>query len=750
MVSSPARYGIAIGLFVLLVVAFGPAAMAAVVAPDLAAELARRAPEDEIAVIVSLSDRVDPRPYRKKDRRRRDTELVRALKAKSAATQGPHRTYLRGQGARRLRELWAINGMAATLKVGAIRRLATRPGIAGIRLDSALQAPATGAVGAAAPEWNLNLVNAPNLWSLGHTGIGVVVANMDTGVDADHPDLTTRWRGGGNSWYDPHGQHAMPHDSSGHGTQTMAIMVGGGAGGSAIGMAPDARWIAVKLYDDTGWASYSDIHLAFQWLLDPDGDPNTLDAPDVVNASWGLAGSAGICDTEFGADIEALENAGIALVFAAGNDGPAPQTSLSPANNPRAFSTGAVDAALTVADFSSRGASACDGGIFPKLVAPGVGIRTADLSFGGLALYAAATGTSYAAPHVAGAMALLAGAFPAATFVEIEAALTLGARDLGMAGADNGYGHGLVDVAAAYNLLLAGTGSPPIIVSTPPTGATEGVPYGYDVVARDDDGDVLSYALDTAPTGMSIDAGTGAIAWLPDSAQLGTHAVVVRVTDARGLSATQSFGLVVAAANTAPVAMNDAYVMIAGTTLDVAAAGVLANDVDAEGDALSTVMRRRPAYGSLSLNRDGSFSYTANAGFVGYDHFTYRASDGAHLSRIAFVTIRVKANKAPVARNDSVAVAAWPVGAATYAANRIAVLANDSDRENQLDPAGIRITTAPGRGGTVQANPDGTVGYTPRQGFAGSERFSYQVSDRSGAVSNIATVTVTSVMEPAI
>lgn len=263
----------------------GADAQAAMITPDLVAELAASAPYEEIAVIVSLSDRVNPRLYELTDRSQRDTRLVKALKEKAATTQATHRVFLQNNGARRLRELWVINGIAVTARASVIRQLASRPGIERISLDSTLKAPVTTIGSAASPEWNLNMVHAPELWALGHSGAGVVVANMDTGVDANHPDLSTRWRGGDNSWYDPHGEHALPHDSSGHGTQTMAIMVGGSAGGTAIGMAPDANWVAVKLYNDAGYANYSSIHLAFQWLLDPDGDLDTVDAPDVVNAS---------------------------------------------------------------------------------------------------------------------------------------------------------------------------------------------------------------------------------------------------------------------------------------------------------------------------------------------------------------------------------------------------------------------------------------------------------------------------------
>ncbi len=721
---------------------FSAISQAAVIAPDLAAELALRAPQDELAVIVSLSDKVDSRLFKLADRSKRNTKLVKALRDKAVATQAVHRVFLQNQGATRLRELWVINGLAVTSNASTIRKLAARPGIESIRLDSTLQAPVTTTGSTAPPEWNLNMVHTPELWALGYNGAGVVVANMDTGVDYVHPDLGAQWRGGSNSWNDPHGEHPTPHDSNGHGTQTMSIMVGGATGGTAIGMAPAARWIAAKLYNDAGMASYSDIHLAFQWLLDPDGDLGTVDAPDVVNASWGLKGTAGQCISEFSADIDALKTAGIAVAFAAGNDGPAPLTSLSPANNTPAFAAGAIDATQAIASFSSRGESACDGTVYPNLVAPGVNINTADLSFGGLPLYAVVSGTSYAAPHAAGAMALLAGAFPGASIAQLEAALIQSAHDLGVAGEDNSFGYGLVDAQAAYQLLAAAAGSAPVITSVPPTTATEGSLYNYAVIASDADGDVLGYALDVAPTGMLIDVSGGLITWTPDSNQAGTHGVTVRVTDANGQAAIQSFSVSVADLNRAPAATSNTYSMAAGATLNLTAPGVLGNDIDADGDALTAVLAGGTASGSLVLNGDGSFNYTPNTGFSGSDSFGYRAYDGALYSSIATVSITVNAsaNSPPVVKNDSATAAMRKT--TSYTPILISVLANDSDVDGNLSPASVSIAAAPNKGGTVAVNADGTVSYSPKLKFRGKETFKYTVRDQAGALSNTATVTV--------
>ena len=312
----------------------------------------------------------------------------------------------------------------------------------------AAPAPGAASVTTAGPvEPNIGMVNAPALWDRGFRGQGVVIASMDTGVDATHPDLSATWRGGGNSWFDPNGQHATPTDVSGHGTQTMGVMVGRSVGGSAIGMAPDARWIAVKIFNDRGVTTTTMIHRGFQWLLDPDGNAATADAPDIVNSSWSLS-TAG-CVLNFQPDLQSLRAAGILPVFAAGNAGPSAGTVLSPANNPEALAVGATDNSDGLYPYSGRGPSPCTGATSPGLVAPGTSVRTADLYAG----YVSDTGTSVAAPEVSGAAALLLSAVPSLTPDQQSAALTTTAVDLGPAGPDNDTGSGRLDTLAAYQWL---------------------------------------------------------------------------------------------------------------------------------------------------------------------------------------------------------------------------------------------------------------------------------------------------------
>jgi PKD repeat protein len=343
-----------------------------------------------------------------------------------------------------------INSLAVKASAEVVRELAAHPEVQRVRIDRKIAAAQILLQSFPLPEANIGTINADDLWLQGDFGQGAVVALMDTGADVNHPDLAGSWRGGTNGWFDPYGQYIEPHDSDGHGTSVLSIMVGGGAGGTSVGTAPGAKWITAKMFDDAGFTFDSVIHQIFQWFLDPDGNPATDDAPDVVNASWGFQNLPGICENTFQPDIDALNAAGIAVVFAAGNTGPSASTSISPANYAGAIAVGSVDGLNVIDPTSARGPSACDNRIYPDVVAPGDGIRTADLSFGGLAFYTTGTGTSFSAPHASGVLALLRSAFPTATLAQLKSALTGSATDLGAVGPDDAYGNGLVDAAAAY------------------------------------------------------------------------------------------------------------------------------------------------------------------------------------------------------------------------------------------------------------------------------------------------------------
>ena len=404
-----------------------------VIDPELENVLESASPSESIPVIVTLKGRPGSSPT-----------VVKSL--------------LKSRAIEDIQTLWIINGMALKANADAIRELAVQPEVESIRIDATLAAPQPLAAGGGAPSdgWNLGDIRAPEFWAMGYTGAGVVVATMDTGADADHPDLAAKWRGGANSWFDPNGEHGTPHDASGHGTSVMGIIVGGNSSGAPIGVAPGAQWIAVKIFNDAGVTTYSKIHMGFQWLLDPDGNPATDDKPDVVNNSWGLREFVNDCITEFEPDVAALKAAGIALTFSAGNEGPASATSISPANYAESFATGATNDTRTIASFSSRGPSACVASTYPEIVAPGVNVKTADLTYGGTFpdSYTYLSGTSFASAHVAGAMALLLSADPFATVSELESGLKYGALPPGTGGKDNIYGYGLLDVVGAHEMLV--------------------------------------------------------------------------------------------------------------------------------------------------------------------------------------------------------------------------------------------------------------------------------------------------------
>lgn len=463
----------------------------------LAARLARIGPHERTRVFVAM--RAQPDMELSGDPMSGAAAVVPALRAQARSAQRDLRAYLRGArrsgSAGRLTPLWIAGGLSVSATPDVIRALASRPEVASIRLDEVTVTPT-------AAEANITTVTAPSLWAKGDQGQGVTVATLDSGVDVTHPDLSATYRGGSNSWFDPYGQHpSSPVDLTGHGTGTMGVIVGGSAGGSSIGMAPQAKWIAARIWNDAGGSTMTAIHQAFQWLLNPDGNAATDDAPDVVNLSWSL-GTAPGCDLSLQPDLQALRAAGILPVVAAGNFGPAANSSTSPANYPEALAVGAVSAADVVWSGSGRGPTTCGGssGVFPEIVAPGMSIRSTD-RFG---LYQTITGTSIAAPHVSGAAALLLSSHPGLSPDQLTSALTGSAVDLGSAGPDQTYGNGRLDVAAAEASLTVNPPDPILDLSISANGSQQigGLPVADEDVVRFD-GSAFTMVFDGSDVGVS-------------------------------------------------------------------------------------------------------------------------------------------------------------------------------------------------------------------------------------------------------
>ena len=415
------------------------------------------------------------------------------LRETALRTQQPILKTLREQGLD-YRPLWVANMIQVRGSLPAIQLLAQRADTARIVANSPIRAPDVlpappSMKMAASVEWNISHIHAPDVWALGYTGQGVVVAGQDTGYQWDHPALINHYRGwdGTNvnhnyNWHDAiHGLDShntgdnpcgynltAPCDDNSHGTHTMGTMVGDDGEGNQIGMAPGAKWIGCRNME-RGWGMPSTYAECFQWFIAPTDlngqNPDPSKAPDVINNSWICPPEEGCGDpTILQSVVESVRAAGIVVVCSAGNSGSGCSSITAPgAIYDAAFTVGATDSDDNIAGFSSRGPVTVDGSnrLKPDVSAPGVNIRS---SVPGNGYAGGWSGTSMAGPHVVGVAALLLSAHPelrgqvdAIERIIEHTTLTRTNSDScgGVPGTDipnNTYGWGRVDALAALGL----------------------------------------------------------------------------------------------------------------------------------------------------------------------------------------------------------------------------------------------------------------------------------------------------------
>ncbi|MEU5164487.1 S8 family serine peptidase [Streptomyces sp. NPDC020875] len=473
---------------------------------------------------------------------------------------------------------WAVNTVRVVADAKVAESLAQRPEVAGLDADDTvtLPKPVRGEreTTVDAVEWNIDRIGAPRVWEqLGFRGESVVVANIDTGVDVQHPAINTQYRGRAAdgtythdyNWFDPAGicPTKAPCDNNDHGTHTMGTMVGDDGGANKIGVAPGARWIAAKGCESNS-CSQASLLASGQWILAPTdvngANPRPDLAPDIVNNSWG----SGVHNPWYKEIVNAWRAAGIFPAFSNGNNGPACATSGSPGDYVASYSSGAFDVNNTIASFSSRGAGD-EGGIKPNVAAPGSNVRSAIRNGG----YGSFSGTSMASPHTAATVALIWSAAPAlrgdiaqtAALLD-QSAIDVDATACGGTPADNNvFGEGRLDAFAAVQAAPRG----PVGALAGTVTATGAPLAGARVVAE---GPISRTAV-TTPDGRYSFPALSAGTYTVTGGKFGHQSASGTVTVAENATATLDLALVPAASGKVTGVVTSAAGPAAGATVTV-------------------------------------------------------------------------------------------------------------------------------------------------------------------------------------
>ncbi|MHC0038053.1 S8 family serine peptidase [Pseudoneobacillus sp. C159] len=449
--------------------------------------------QEKVTFLIKMKEQVDTAAVAKKAEEKaslqkatpaktksmKRSSVVSELKATAQETQFEVLGFLEEQeqkgNAKDIHTYFVVNAMAVTATKEVMEKVASFPEVEKILPNETRQlfVPEQSAVAVQEPaantnaiEWNIERVGAPAVWEMGIDGSGITVASIDTGVKWDHPALKEKYRGfdsatgqisNQGNWFDAVRGQTTPYDDQGHGTHVTGTMVGSEPNGSnVIGVAPGAKWIAVKAFTASGGTD-QDLLEAGDWIISPNGDPNL--APDVVNNSWG--GGPGL-DEWYRPMVQAWRAAEIFPEFSAGNttlsNPGGPGSVANPANYPESVATGATDINNKLGSFSLLGPSPY-GEIKPELTAPGVNIRSSVPSGG---YEGGWNGTSMAGPHVSAAVALLLQANASLSVDDLEQILLNTAIPLTdntyPTSPNNGYGAGLLNVYDAVSSVISGLG----------------------------------------------------------------------------------------------------------------------------------------------------------------------------------------------------------------------------------------------------------------------------------------------------
>lgn len=280
--------------------------------------------------------------------------------------------------------------------------------------------------------------------------------------------------------------------------------------------------------------------------------------------------------------------------------------------------------------------------------------------------------------------------------------------------------------------ISTGANTPPVANNQPVT-TPEDTAVPITLTASDANGDPLTFSVVTQPANGILTGLAPNLTYTPNANYFGADSFTFRASDGTAISSTATVSITVNGSNDAPIALADVYNGAQEDTTILLS--LVASDPD--GDPLTYSIVTTPANGLLSPTADPRFvNYTPNANYFGQDSFTFRVNDGNTDSNTATKVINiVSVNDRPVAVDDFAA-------AETRVPVTIAVLANDTDPEN--DPISVVSAGAGGRSpnGTIAINPNGTVTYTSDRRFVGTDLFPYQIRDSGGALSIVKTITV--------